>query len=267
MAKFDLHRFVTNPSSELHTITSAKKDDLLELAKHLKLDVRSGMKKFDIRKVILEHYMNMNILGSEAKQYILPETSSLTVEQQLEFERLAVEREKAKLAVQREQLELQTQREAREREREAREREREMKEREQLAMQAESEKLEILKVKMEHEAELAIKVEREKVKIIAENREAEAELAVRVEREKAKINIESKESEQEILLTRSPFDLAKNIKLVPAFTEYDPEDYFRLFEETAKHLDWPAEQWVWLLKLKLSGKAAKVIRHLEDIND
>ena len=61
--------------------------------------------------------------------------------------------------------------------------------------------------------------------------------------------------------------MAKNIKLVPAFTEYDPEDYFRLFEETAKHLDWPAEQWVWLLKPKLSGKAAKVIRHLEDIND
>ena len=173
MAKFDLHRFVTNPSSELHTITSAKKDDLLELAKHLKLDVRSGMKKFDIRKVILEHYMNMNILGSEAKQYILPDTSSLTVEQQLEFERLAVEREKAKLAVQRE-------REAREREREAREREQlalqTVKEREQLAMQAEREKLEILKVKMEHEAEIAIRVEREKAKIIAENREAEAEM-------------------------------------------------------------------------------------------
>ena len=70
-----------------------------------------------------------------------------------------------------------------------------------------------------------------------------------------------------MLLARNPFDLAKNIKLVPVFTEYDPEDYFRLFEETAKHLDWPAEQWVWLFKPKLSGKAAKVIRHLEDIND
>ena len=97
--------------------------------------------------------------------------------------------------------------------------------------------------------------------------EKEAELAIKVEREKAKIYIESKETEQEIVLNCGPFDLAKNIKFVPAFTEYDPEDYFCLFEGTAKHFDWSAEQWVWLIKPKLSGKVAKVIKHLEDIND
>ena len=161
--------------------------------------------------------MSKGILGNEARQYLSPDTSPLTVEQQLEFERLAVEREKARLAVQLEEL----------------------------AIQVEREKFEIQKVRMEMEAELAIKVEREK----------------------AKIQIENKELEQDIVLSRSPFDLAKNIKLVPVFTEYDPEDYFRLFEETAKHLEWPAEQWVWLIKPKLSGKAAKVIRHLDDIND
>ena len=144
-----------------------------------------------------------------------PDTSPLTVEQQLEFERLAVESEKARLAVQREEL----------------------------AIKVEREKFEIQKVRMEMEAELAIKVE------------------------KAKIQIKNKELEQDIVLGRSPFDLAKNIKLVPVFTEYDPEDYFRLFNETAKHLQWPAEQWVWLIKPKLSGNAAKVIRPLDDIND
>ena len=248
--QFDFNKFVTNPSSELHTITSAKKDDLLEIAKHLGLDVRSSMRKLEIKKAVIEHYMDKGILGSEARQYLSLDTSSLTVDQQLEFERLAVEREKAQLA-------LQT-----------------VREREQLAMQAERERFEIvkaeaevMKAKMKAEAEITkAKMEKE-AEIMKAKMEKEAELAIIVEREKAKINIESKETEQEILLNRGPFDLAKNIKLVPAFTEYDPEDYFRLFEETAKHLDWPVEQWVWLIKPKLSGKAAKVIRHLDDIND
>ena len=217
MAQFDLHEFIASPSSKLHTITNAKKDELLGLAKHLNLEARSSMKKFDIRKVILEHYIDNDILGSEANQYLLPDIHSVSVEQKLELERLAVEREKIKASIQHEQW----------------------------LIQSEREKFEMAKAKMEMEAELAIKVEREK----------------------AKINLQNKESEQQILRNNAPFDLAKNVKLVPSFTEYDPEDYFRLFEETAKHLNWPVEQWVWLIKPKLSGKAAKVIRHLEDIND
>ncbi|XP_064118979.1 uncharacterized protein LOC135223988 [Macrobrachium nipponense] len=93
--------------------------------------------------------------------------------------------------------------------------------------------------------------------------ELEARLAIKVEQERASINLQIRQTEQEL----SPFDLTKNIKLVPLFTEYDPEDYFRVFEETANHLNWPVEQWVWLLKPKLSGKAAKVVRHLDDTND
>ena len=72
--------------------------------------------------------------------------------------------------------------------------------------------------------------------------------------------------ELEIISERG-FDLAKTIELVTTFTEYNPEDYFRLFEETSKHLKWPEEQWIWLIKPKLKGKAAKVIRHLDDAND
>ena len=87
---FDLHKFVANPSSELHTISSAKKDDLLEIAKHLGLNVRSSLRKADIKKKVIEHYMSKGILGNEARQYLSPDTSPLTVEQQLELERLAV---------------------------------------------------------------------------------------------------------------------------------------------------------------------------------
>ena len=61
----------------------------------------------------------------------------------------------------------------------------------------------------------------------------------------------------ELLTRKIPFDLAKNIQLVPAFTDYDPEDYFRSFEETAEHFQWPEEQWIWLIKPKVSGKTSK----------
>ena len=39
------------------------------------------------------------------------------------------------------------------------------------------------------------------------------------------------------------FDLAKHSKLVPPFNESDPDSYFRLFEKTAAHLNWPRIQW------------------------
>ena len=69
---FDLRKFVANPSSELHTINSAKKDDLMEIAKHLWLNVRSSLRKADIKKAVglLEHYISKGILGNEGRQYL-----------------------------------------------------------------------------------------------------------------------------------------------------------------------------------------------------
>ena len=242
MSRFDSQKFISDPSSELPTIKLAKKQELIELAELLKLDIRTSRTKLDLKKVIIEHYLKCGILGHEAKQYFLFETGTVSIEQRLELERLEVEREKARLAI--------------EKEREAREKEREAREAREIERETEREKFEIYKAKM------ALEAEQHKARL-----QLEAELNIQVEKERAKITLDNKEAEQEILLNSAPFDLAKNIKLVPTFSEYDPEDYFRLFEETANHLKWPVEQWVWLVKPKLSGKAAKVIRHLEDIND
>ena len=225
MSRFDSRKFLDDPSAEIHTIKSAKKSELIEVAKALGLDISLCKVKLDLKKVILEHYIASGTLGQEARQYCMPEGASITVEQQLEFEKIALEREKAKLAVQREQI----------------------------AMEQEREKFEIYKAKLREEAE------QHKAKL-----QLEADLAIKVEQERAKIQVETKEAEHE--LSETHFDLAKNIKLVPTFMEYDPEDYFRLFEETAKHLKWPEDQWIWLIKPKLTGKAAKVIRHLDNIN-
>ena len=122
----------------------------------------------------------------------------------------------------------------------------------QLRMQQEAEQN---RIRMQQEAEqhrirLQQEIEQHKAKM-----QLEANLTIQVEKERSKITIETKEAEQGVLEAHASFDLAKNIKLVPNFTEYDPEDYFRLFEETAEHLNWPEEQWIWLIKPKLSGKA------------
>ena len=91
MSKFNVSKFAANPSSELSTIDSAKKNDLIELATVLQLDVRSCKKKEDIKRTILEYYCAKGLVGHEARQYLPPETSELTAQQRLEFERLNVD--------------------------------------------------------------------------------------------------------------------------------------------------------------------------------
>ena len=202
-----------DPSSELETMVYAKKVDFIEIARKLGLTVKTNMRKAEICDMIIHHYMNTKILGDTAREYLSDKIPSdtLTPEQKLEFEKLALEREKAHLAVQ------------------------QMKEKAQLDIQQQREKFEMDKARMELEASLVIKVESEKLKI-----------------------------SNTIV---PPFDLAKNLKLLPTFTEYDPDDYFKVFEEMADHFQWPREQWVWLLKPKLTGKAVKAVRHLENTSD
>ena len=95
MSRFDVQKFLADPSSELNNVKYAKKQDLTEVAEALELVIGAGKTKLDLKKVIFEYYIGQNILGQEARQYFLPEGTTLTVEQQLEFERLAVERERA----------------------------------------------------------------------------------------------------------------------------------------------------------------------------
>ncbi|XP_071542904.1 uncharacterized protein [Panulirus ornatus] len=56
------------------------------------------------------------------------------------------------------------------------------------------------------------------------------------------------------------FDVAKHVKLLPIFSEENPEAFFRQFETTAEHFKWPKEHWVWLLKPKLVEFAAEKLR-------
>ena len=101
---FNVEKFISNPSSELEIIEYAEKVDLIQLAWKLSLTVRINVRKAQICDMIIHHYMNANVLGIEARDFLSEASSSgsLTIEQKLEFERIALERDKAQLALQQE---------------------------------------------------------------------------------------------------------------------------------------------------------------------
>ena len=235
---FNVTKFMLNPALEIETINYARKIDFIEIARKLGLPVKAYMRKAVICDMIIHHYISTNVLGEEAKDYLSSEISSvgLTVEQKLELEAslaIKVEREKGQLVLQQEQ------------------------EKAQLAAQLATQQAQLAAQTATQQAQLAAQQQKEKYEMERTRMELEASLAIKVEEEKEKI----------INVNVPPFDLAKNIKLVPPFLDFDPDDYFRVFEETANHLKWPREQWVWLLKPKLTGKAAKSVRHLENTSD
>ncbi len=59
-----------------------------------------------------------------------------------------------------------------------------------------------------------------------------------------------------------PFNVAKNIALVPPFREKEIEAYFLAFERIAMALKWPIESWSLMLQCKLTGKAQEVCASL-----
>ena len=58
------------------------------------------------------------------------------------------------------------------------------------------------------------------------------------------------------------FDAARNIRLVPKFSEQEVENYFVSFEKVATSLQWPKEYWSLLLQSVLVGKAQRVYSSL-----
>lgn len=68
--------------------------------------------------------------------------------------------------------------------------------------------------------------------------------------------------EKEKLNQETTFQPQKQISHVPAFNEHSPNDFFREFERTAKHMRWPEEEWTWLMGPELMGKPA-----IEDLKD
>ena len=68
---------MSEPSAE--TFQTLRKDDLVTLAKHVKIDVRPSLRKRDIQKAIMEHLVNQNIFEQSALDpYKIVENQSTT---------------------------------------------------------------------------------------------------------------------------------------------------------------------------------------------
>lgn len=148
----------------------------------------------------------------------------------------------------------------------------------QVALEIEKVKLQAMQLKLQHEL-----AERESTKLKIqqrkqdrEDREAERAREVRLQELHLQEAREQRQHELQVLQLQQGnptlggterFDVSKHLKLIPAFSEKKPEVFFREFETTATHFQWPKEHWVWLLKPKLVDRALEVCDGIHDNTD
>lgn len=148
----------------------------------------------------------------------------------------------------------------------------------QVALEIEKVKLQAMQLKLQYEL-----AERDSTKLKIqqqekdrEEREAERAREERLQERQLEEAREQRQHELQVLQLQQgnstregtvKFDVSKHIKLLPAFSEKNPEAFFREFESTASHFQWPEEHWVWLLKPKLVDKALEVCDGIHDNTD
>ena len=87
---------------------------------------------------------------------------------------------------------------------------------------------------------------------------AELETKEKIEMEKLKMGIVQAESNTKFGSQSEHFDPAKNICLVPKFSEKAVDKYFPQFEKIAQNLKWPKPYCSTMLQSCFVGKAAEV---------
>ena len=148
----------------------------------------------------------------------------------------------------------------------------------QVALEIEKVKLQAMQLKLQYElAEReTTKLKIQQNELDREEREAERARENRLQERQLEESREQRQHELQILQLQHgntthggavKFDVSRHIKLLPAFSEKNPEAFFREFESTASHFQWPEEHWVWLLKPKLVDRALEVCDGIRDNTD
>ena len=124
------------------------------------------------------------------------------------------------------------------------------------------------------DAQLLLEVE--KVKMESLRMQLEFQAQEKEQEREYQAQEKERERQHELELLRHPhpsrqvsdkLSLTKFIKLIPVFSENNPEAFFKEFESVAKHFEIPASDWVWLIKPKLVGKAIKAYEGIENNTD
>lgn len=195
MSEFKPEEFMLEPTED--TFQNLRKDDLISLAKHLKIEVRSTLRKREIQKIIMEHLVSEKTFEQSALgKYQDAQTQNLTT----------VNNSQVNLTDQTSNDELERGRQW-QREQEDRQWQREQEER---------------------------KWQREKMEREREREEREFRLKQQ-ELELKKLEIQAKADNPSGTSKSSVFDFTKHIRMVPPFQEREVDKYFLHFEKVAKN--------------------------------
>ncbi|XP_068227609.1 uncharacterized protein [Palaemon carinicauda] len=284
---FNLQQFIVSPRDQVESLTVATKTDLKNLARHYDVQVPATT----VKCVILSHILNFLVDEDIVPEEELADVRALTVTNpngDLDKLSLQLELEKMKLQAATAAAEVEERKAAAaeraataatlvEREKAATERERAAAA--ERAATAAAELEERKAAAAERTAAAAASLERIKVETALEQQEKESEqknkalrVRLQIEREAATVTerdlafIRLKEKEEGKLIPE-PFDVGKVQKLLPTFEEREPDNYFSVFEDTAKNLNWPQDKWYLIIRNSFKGKALSVCATMLEEHD
>uniref|UniRef100_UPI00358F578C uncharacterized protein n=1 Tax=Myxine glutinosa TaxID=7769 RepID=UPI00358F578C len=266
------------------------KSDLLKLAKHFNLEVRTNLRKAELQATVIQSMVGLGKWDELAWEW-LPEEPEDVELRKLELQLRSQERikeEERKAEERREEKQAEERRVERELQERLKEEERKAeKERAEEERKAEKERAEEERKAEKERAEEERKAEERREEKQAEERRVERELQERMKTEERKAEAEERKAERELkerdmelqqeikfkelelmrergeappLRTGSTpnqktWDVGRHVRLVPPFSEKEVAKFFPHFEKVARQLNWPEEAWTILVQSVLVGNS------------
>uniref|UniRef100_A0A672PHY8 CCHC-type domain-containing protein n=1 Tax=Sinocyclocheilus grahami TaxID=75366 RepID=A0A672PHY8_SINGR len=271
MASLDLQKFLENPS--LEQLDSCKKDELLAIASHFQIAVGKQSRKGEIKSVVYNRLVEMNVLGlsekvdiavgsamgaiarseNESEEELMPAAEvDADVRARLpQFEPFSPmstgSKEGARLKVRLARLQMEAQ------------------EKVQIRQAEMDLRLQIRRLEIEAEKQIKMRqLELDAMRIVGGSaaqpdlpRVTTAATIIPAPVVSSTPTVPSAPS-----VATGSFDVSKHITLVPLFRETEIDSYFSAFERIATSLHWPKELWALLLQCRLVGKALEVFSTL-----
>ena len=148
MSKFDPEQFMLEPSED--AFYDLKKDELISLGKHLKLEVKKAMRKHQIQDVIVKHLLSLKVFEEAVLEtYEAFDSEEKKLQFQLELKKLEMQER-----LEREEKERQERLEKEEKERQERLEKEEQERQERREEKERQERLEKEKIELQHELEM-----------------------------------------------------------------------------------------------------------------
>uniref|UniRef100_UPI00358FC9B1 E3 ubiquitin-protein ligase BRE1A-like n=1 Tax=Myxine glutinosa TaxID=7769 RepID=UPI00358FC9B1 len=266
---FVAQNFAVTPSEA--QFRALLKSDLLKLAKHFNLEVRTNLRKAELQTTVIQSMVGLGTWDELAWEW-LPEEPEDVELRKLELQLRSQERikeEERKAEKERAEEERKAEKERAEEERKA---EKERAEEERKAEERREEKqAEERRVEREHQERLeGRKAEERRAarELEAEERKAERglkerDLALQQEIKFKELDLMRERGEVPPLLTGSTpsqntWEVGRHMRLVPPFSEKEVTQFFPHFEKVARQLNWPEEAWTILVQSVLVGKAQEI---------